>query len=402
MSIDLADRVRSLKPSATLAVSARSAELKAEGRDIIALGAGEPDFDTPEHIKAAARAAIDAGDTKYTLGDGTAALREAICRKFARQNGLDYQPNQIMVSNGAKHSLINVLLALTGPGDEVIVPAPYWVSYPDMIKLAQGVPVIIKAGIETGFKITPAQLEAAITPQTRLLMLNSPSNPTGVCYSREDWERLGDVLRRHPRVAIASDDIYELICWDEEPFSNIVMACPDLYERTVIINGVSKGYAMTGWRIGYTAASPEITGAMKKIQGQMTSNACSISQAAAVAALDGDHGCVHDMVEVFRQRHDFVVGRLNRGNGVHCLEAQGAFYAFPDVRGAIEALDGIDNDIELATHLIEECGVALVPGTAFGSPGYLRLSYATAMEELEQAMDRLDLALSSVSAESGG
>lgn len=398
MIIDLADRVRSIRPSATLAVSARSAELKAQGRDIIALGAGEPDFDTPEHIKVAARAAIDSGDTKYTLGDGTPALREAICRKLSRDNGLDYGPNQIMVSNGAKHSLINVLLALVGPGDEVVVPAPYWVSYPDMIKLAQGVPVIVRAGIETGFKMTPEQLEAAITPQTRLLMLNSPSNPTGVCYSRADWERLGEVLRRHPRVAIASDDIYELIHWDDEPFSNIAMACPDLYERTILVNGVSKGYAMTGWRIGYTAANPEITGAMKKIQGQMTSNASSISQAAAVAALDGDQTCVHDMVKVFKQRHDFVVERLNRGNGVHCLEAQGAFYAFPHVRGAIEALDGIDNDIDLATHLIEECGVALVPGTAFGSPGYLRLSFATAMEELEQAMDRLDRAMSSVPA----
>ena len=401
MSIDLADRVRSIRPSATLAVSARSAELAAQGRDIIALGAGEPDFDTPEHIKAAARAAIDAGDTKYTGADGTPALREAICRKLSRDNGLDYEPGQIVVSNGAKHSLVNVLLALVGPGDEVIVPAPYWVSYPDMIKLAQGVPVIIRAGIETGFKVTPEQLEAAITPQTRLLLLNSPSNPTGVCYSRADWEQLGEVLREHPRVAIASDDIYELICWDDEPFSNIVMACPDLYERTILVNGVSKAYAMTGWRIGYTAASPEITGAMKKIQGQMTSNASSISQAAAVAALDGDHACVRDMVEVFEQRHDFVVGRLNRGNGVRCLEAQGAFYAFPDVRGAIEALDGIGNDLDLATHLIEECGVALVPGTAFGAPGYLRLSFATSMEELEKAMDRLDRALASVPATGG-
>lgn len=396
MSIEFADRVRSFRPSATLAVSARSAELKAEGRDIISLGQGEPDFDTPEHIKAAAREAIDSGDTNYTGVDGTPVLREAICRKFARQNGLEYASSQIVVSNGAKHSLINVLLALVGPGDEVIVPAPYWVSYPDMIKLAQGVPVIIRAGIETGFKITPEQLEAAITPQTRLLILNSPSNPTGVCYSRADWEQLGEVLRRHPRIAVASDDIYELIHWDEEPFCNIVMACPDLYERSVLINGVSKGYAMTGWRIGYSAAAPEITGAMKKIQGQMTSNASSISQAAAVAALDGDHACVLDMVDVFKRRHDFVVERLNRANGVHCLEAQGAFYAFPNVRGAIEALDGIDNDLDLATHLIEECGVALVPGTAFGAPGYLRLSFATSMEELEQAMDRLDRALSSV------
>ncbi len=399
MSIELADRVRSFRPSATLAVSARSDELKAEGRDIIALGQGEPDFDTPEHIKAAARAAIDAGDTNYTGVNGTPVLREAICRKFARQNGLEYASSQIVVSNGAKHSLINVLLALVGPGDEVIVPAPYWVSYPDMIKLAQGVPVIIRAGIETGFKVTPEQLEAAITPQTRLLILNSPSNPTGVCYSRADWERLGEVLRCHPRVAVASDDIYELIHWDDEPFCNIVMACPDLYERTVLINGVSKGYAMTGWRIGYTAAAPGITGAMKKIQGQMTSSASSISQAAAVAALDGDHASVLDMVKVFKQRHDFVVERLNQGNGVQCLEAQGAFYAFPDVRGAIGALDGIDNDLDLATRLIEECGVALVPGTAFGAPGYLRLSFATGMEELEAAMDRLDGALSSVSGE---
>ena len=398
MAIELADRVRTFRPSATLAVSARTDELKAEGRDIIALGAGEPDFDTPEHIKVAARAAMDAGDTKYTGADGTPALREAICRKLARDNRLDYDPGQIVVSNGAKHSLINVLLALVGAGDEVIVPAPYWASYPDMIKLAQGVPVIIRAGIETGFKVTPEQLEAAITPQTRLLILNSPSNPTGVCYSRADWERLGEVLRRHPRVAIASDDIYELIYWDEEPFTNIVMACPDLYERTVLVNGVSKGYAMTGWRIGYTAGPPAISAAMKKIQGQMTSNASSISQAAAVAALDGDHSAVRDMVKVFKQRHDFVVERLNRGNGIKCLEAQGAFYAFPDVRGAIESLDGIENDVDLATHLIEECGVALVPGLAFGASGYLRLSFASSMEELERAMERLDEALSGVPA----
>ena len=394
MPVELSERVRGIRPSATLAVSARSAELKAQGHDVIALGQGEPDFDTPEHIKAAARQAIDAGDTKYTGADGTPALREAICRKLARDNGLAYEPGQIVVSNGAKHSLINLLLALVGPGDEVIVPAPCWVSYPDMIKLAQGMPVIVRAGIESGFKITPEQLEAAITPQTRLLILNSPSNPTGVCYSRADWEALGEVLRRHPRVAIASDDIYELIYWHDEPFCNIVMACPDLYERSALINGVSKAYAMTGWRIGYSAAGPRLTGAMKKIQGQMTSNASSISQAAAVAALDGDHQCVRDMVEVFKQRHDFVVERLNRGNGVRCLEAQGAFYAFPDVRGAIGALDGIGNDVEFATHLIERGGVALVPGTAFSAPGYLRLSYATGMGDLAEAMDRLDRVLS--------
>ena len=394
MSTELSTRVRSIKPSATVSVTARAAELRAQGRDVIALGQGEPDFDTPEHIKDAARKAIDAGDTRYTGVDGTPALREAICRKLERDNGLAYEPNRIMVSNGAKHSLINLILALVDPGDEVIVPAPYWVSYPDMVKLAQGVPVVVETGIDSGFKMTPEQLEAAITPKTRLLMLNSPSNPTGVCYSRADWEGLGEVLRRHPRVAIASDDIYELIHWHEEPFSNIVMACPDLKERSILVNGVSKGYAMTGWRIGYTAASPGLTAAMKKIQGQMTSSPSSVSQAAARAALDGDHGCVREMVRVFKQRHDFVVERLNRGDGVRCLEAQGAFYAFPDVQGAIDALDGISDDPGLATHLIEQCGVATVPGTAFGAPGCLRLSFATGMENLEKAMDRLDRALS--------
>ena len=393
MNTELSARARNIKPSATMSVTARAAELRAQGRDIVALGAGEPDFDTPAHIKEAAKRAIDAGDTKYTPADGTPEVRAAICGKLARDNGLDYQPNQIVVSNGAKHSLINVMLALVDPGDEVIVPAPYWVSYPDMVKLADGTPVFIEAGIESDFKITPAQLEAAITEKTKLLLLNSPSNPTGVCYSRVDWEGLGEVLRRHPRVVVATDDIYELIYWSDEPFSNLVMACPDLYERTVVINGMSKGYAMTGWRIGYTATNPELTQAMKKIQGQMTSGASSISQAAAVAALEGDQQCIGEMVEVFKQRHDFVVERLNRGNGVRCLEAQGAFYAFPDVRGAIEALDGIGDDVQLAEHLIENAGVALVPGTAFGAPGYLRLSFATSNENLEKAMDRLDAAL---------
>lgn len=401
MSIDLSARVRGIRPSATVSVSARAAELRAQGRDVIALGQGEPDFDTPEHIRDAARRAIDAGATRYTGVDGTPALREAICRKLERDNGLAYEPDQIMVSNGAKHSLINLILALVDPGDEVIVPAPYWVSYPDMVKLAQGVPVIVRTAIDSGFKMTSEQLEAAITPKTRLLMLNSPSNPTGVCYSRADWEGLAEVLRRHPRVAIASDDIYELIYWHEEPFSNIVMACPDLHERSILVNGVSKGYAMTGWRIGYTAATSGLTAAMKKIQGQMTSNPSSVSQAAATAALDGDHGCVREMVRVFKQRHDFIVERLKRGAGVRCLEAQGAFYAFPDVQGAIDALDGISDDPALATHLIEQCGVATVPGSAFGAPGCLRLSFATGMENLEKAMDRLDRALSAAS-RSGG
>ena len=394
MDIELSARARSIKPSATITVTARAAELSAQGHDIVALGSGEPDFDTPQHIKDAAKQAIDAGITKYTAVDGTPEVRAAICRKLARDNQLDYESSQIIVSNGAKHSLNNVILALVGPGDEVIVPAPYWVSYPDMVKLADGTPVIVPAGIESEFKMTPAQLDAAITAKTKLLLLNSPSNPTGVCYSRKDWEGLGEVLRRHPHVMIATDDIYELIYWSDEPFCNLVMACPELYDRTVVINGMSKGYAMTGWRIGYTAANHDLTKAMKKIQGQMTSGASSISQAATVAALDGDQQCVADMGKVFKQRHDFVVERLNRGNGVRCLEAQGAFYAFPDVRGAMEALDGIDNDVQLAEHLIENAGVALVPGSAFGAPGHLRLSFATSNENLEKALDRLDEAFS--------
>ena len=390
MDISLSKRVQSIKPSPTLVVSSRAAELRAEGRDVIGLGAGEPDFDTPAHVKEAAKSALDAGFTKYTVVDGTPELKDAIIAKFARDNQLEYGRDQILVSCGAKHSIFNAMQALLNPGDEVIIPAPYWVSYPDMAMLCEGVPVIVDAGIESEFKMTADALEAAITPNSRMLILNSPSNPTGVCYTRKELAELGEVLTAHSRIAIISDDIYEHILWADEPFSNIVSACPALYDQTIVVNGVSKAYAMTGWRIGYAAASAEITRAMKKIQGQSTSCPTSISQKAAEVALNGDHQCVRDMVKVFKQRHDYVVERLNRGNGVRCLEAQGAFYAFPDVRGAIEAMDGVDDDVGLAEYLLEEVGVALVPGTAFGTPGYLRLSYATSNENLEKALDRMD------------
>lgn len=390
MDIALSDRVRAIKPSPTLVVSSRAAELRAEGHDIVSLGAGEPDFDTPPHIKEAAKKAIDEGFTKYTVVDGIPELKDAIIAKLRRDSDLAYERKQILVSCGAKHSIFNAFEALLSPGDEAIIPAPYWVSYPDMVLLCDGKPVIVEAGIETGFKMTPAQLEAAITPRTRLLMLNSPSNPTGVCYTRAELEALGEVLLRHPGVVVVSDDIYELISWGDEPFCNIVTACPDLYERAVVINGVSKAYAMTGWRIGYSAAPEAITNAMKKVQGQSTSCATSVSQVAATAALDGDHQCVRDMVAIFKERHDYVVERLNRGNGVRCLPAQGAFYAFPDVRGALESMPDVPDDVGLAERLLVDAGVALVPGSAFGAPGYLRLSYATSMENLTKALDRMD------------
>ncbi len=389
MNIQLSNRVHRIKPSPTLAVTARAAELRAEGRDVIGLGAGEPDFDTPEHIKQAAKDAIDQGFTKYTPVDGIASLKKAIVAKFARENGLEFAPEQVLVSCGGKQSFYNLAQALLNEGDEVIIPAPYWVSYPDMVLLADGTPVEILAGKDQHFKITPEQLEAAITARTRLLVLNSPSNPTGVAYRRAELEALGEVLRRHPQVLIATDDMYEHILWSEEPFTNILNACPDLYPRTIVLNGVSKAYSMTGWRIGYAAGPRELIRAMKNIQSQSTSNPTSIAQVAAQAALEGDQSCIQTMLKSFRERHDFVVGALNGIRGVECLPGDGTFYCFPDVQGAIEALDGVHDDVELAEHLLNETGVAMVPGSAFGAPGYLRLSFATSMENLSEAMERL-------------
>lgn len=388
MEIQLSHRVQKVKPSATLAVDARAKQLKAQGHDIIGLGTGEPDFDTPEHIKEAAIEAIRRGFTKYTAVDGTPDLKRAIVAKFARDNALDYRPEQVLVSCGGKQSFYNLAQSLLNPGDEVIIPAPYWVSYPDMVLLADGVPVIIDTGLEQGFKVTPAQLEAAITARTRLLVLNSPSNPTGVAYSRAELTALAEVLLRHPQVLVASDDMYEHILWADEPFSNIVTVCPELYGRTIVLNGVSKAYAMTGWRIGYAAGPERLIKAMTKVQSQSTSNPTSISQVAATVALNSDQTCISTMVHAFKERHDYLVEALNGLRGVTCLASQGAFYSFPDMREAIASL-GMEDDLALAEHLLNEAGVALVPGTAFGRKGYCRLSFATSLDNLREAVRRI-------------
>ncbi len=392
MSLPVSKRMAAVKPSPTGAVLALAARLRAEGRDLISLGAGEPDFDTPQHIKDAATAAIAAGDTKYTPIDGTAALKAAIQRKFRRENQLDYDTSQIVVSSGAKQALFNLCLALLGPGDEAIIPAPYWVSYPDMVRLAGAKAVVIETGIDDDFKITPAGLEAAITPATRLLVLNSPSNPTGASYSGSELASLGAVLDEHPGVVVVSDDIYEHIHWAEQPFVSFATACPSLADRTVTTNGVSKAYAMTGWRIGYAAGPAELITAMGTIQSQSTSNPCSISQAAAVAALDGDQACVGEMAKAYRERHDVIVSALNDIPGFRCRAGEGTFYAFPEISGAIAA-KGMASDVEFVEYLLSEADVACVPGSAFGAPGYLRISFACSMAELEESARRINRAV---------
>ena len=381
-----------VRPSPTGAVLALAAELRAAGRDLISLGAGEPDFDTPPHIRAAAIDAINRGETRYTPIDGTPELKAAIQRKLARDNQLDYAAAQIVVTSGAKQALFNLCLGLLGPGDEAIIPAPYWVSYPDMVRLAGADPVIIEAGMEQHFRITAEQLEAAITQRTRLLILNSPSNPTGTSYSRAELEKLGAVIQRHPDVVVVSDDIYEHIHWGDEPFCSFASACPALLDRIVTTNGVSKAYAMTGWRIGYAAGPLELIAAMKTIQSQSTSNPCSVSQAAAVAALDGDQACVTAMASAYRERHDFVVAALNDIPGVACRPGEGTFYAFPRVTEATAAL-GMDSDAEFVEFLLNEADVACVPGSAFGAPGHIRLSFACSMEELADAIGRIKRAV---------
>jgi len=390
MTIPLTTRVNAIQPSPTLAVTSRARELRDRGKDVIGLGTGEPDFDTPEHIKQAAMEAIRQGQTKYTAVDGTPELKQAVVEKFRRENELEYAPDQILVSAGAKHSLFNLFLSLVEEGSEVLIPAPYWVSYPDMVTLAGGRPVILPAGVEQNFKISPEQLEASISDRTRLLVLNSPSNPTGVMYSADELRALAEVLERHPRVFVASDDIYEHIQWSQPKFANLLNVAPGLYERVIVVNGVSKAYAMTGWRIGYAAGPKALIGAMKKVQSQSTSNAASISQAAAAAALSGDQSCVADMVKAFHERAEHVVGRLNRLQGVTALPADATFYTFPDFRPVIEAIDGVSDDIELGAHLLDTAEVALVPGSAFGLPGHLRLSFATDMGTLDRALDRLE------------
>ena len=394
MSIKLSTRVQAVKPSPTLAVTARAAAMKAAGKDVVGLGAGEPDFDTPEHIKEAAIQAIRDGFTKYTDVDGTPSLKRAVIAKFKRDNGLDYAPEQVLVSVGGKQSFFNLAQALLDPGDEVIIPAPYWVSYPDMALLAGAQPVFIKASDDQRFKITAPQLAGAITSQTRLVVINSPSNPTGMAYAADELADLAEVLAEHPRIVIATDDMYEHIRWDSStPFVNILNVRPDLYDRTIVLNGVSKAYSMTGWRIGYAGGPAELIRAMKKVQSQSTSNPTSISQVAAQAALDGPQDFIRVMVTAFEERHDFVVDRLNRIPGVTCLPTDGTFYLFPNVQELIERLDGIGNDVEFAEFLIEKAGVALVPGSAFGLGGHIRLSIATSMANLEKALERIESAV---------
>ena len=390
MSIKLSQRVQAVKPSPTLAITARAAELRAAGKDVIGLGAGEPDFDTPDHIKEAAIQAIHDGKTKYTPVDGTAELKQAVIEKFRRDNGHEYAAEQILVSCGGKQSFYNLAQALLDPGDEVIIPAPYWVSYPDMTILAGGIPVYIRAGAAQQFKIMPEQLAAAITDKTRLLVLNSPSNPTGMAYTRAELEALGDVLRQYPNILVATDDMYEHILWSDEPFCNILMACPDLYDQTMVLNGVSKAYSMTGWRIGYAGGPADIIRSMKKIQSQSTSNPTSISQAAAVAALNGPQDAIGTMLKAFRERHDYVVERLNGMKGIECLPTDRTFYVFPNIEGMIETTDGVSNDLEMGEYLIENAGVAVVPGSAFGLGGHMRISIATGMDALEKALDRIE------------
>jgi aspartate aminotransferase len=388
VELPLAQRMGRIKPSPTLAVTAKAAELKAQGLDVLSLGAGEPDFDTPAHIKAAAIDAINKGFTKYTPVGGTPSLKKAIIDKLKRDNQLEYKPAQILASCGGKQSCYNLCMAFLNAGDEVLIPAPYWVSYPDMVLLADATPVIIPTTQAARFKITAEQLDRAITPRTRMIWINSPSNPSGMAYTRSELAALGEVLRKHPQVLIATDDMYEKILWAAEPFSNIINVCPDLYDRTVVIHAVSKTYSMTGWRIGFAAGPQKIITAMADIQSQSTSNPTSISQVAAEAALNGDQSCVTEMCKAFKARHDRLVADLNTVPGVSCASGDGTFYVFPNVEGLIRQL-GAKDDLELSDRLLKEALVALVPGSAFGTPGHVRLSFATSDRVLQESVARL-------------
>ncbi|MGL6208413.1 MAG: pyridoxal phosphate-dependent aminotransferase [Paracoccaceae bacterium] len=389
----LSDTLARVKPSPTIAVTTKAAELKAAGRDVIGLGAGEPDFDTPQNIKDAAKRAIDAGRTKYTAVDGIPELKAAICSKFLRENGLTYTPSQVTVGTGGKQILYNALMATCNPGDEVIIPAPYWVSYPDMVLLAGGTPVTVVAGIETEFKITPAQLEAAITPRTKWFIFNSPSNPTGAGYTRDELRGLCDVLLRHPQVWVMTDDMYEHLVFDDFVFTTPAEVEPKLYDRTLTCNGVSKSYAMTGWRIGYAAGPVSLIKAMGTIQSQSTSNPCSVSQYAALEALTGPQDFLAPNRALFQGRRDLVVSMLNQARGITCPKPEGAFYVYPDISGCIGlATPGgtvITNDEVFATALLEETGVAVVFGAAFGLSPNFRVSYATSDAVLAEACRRI-------------
>jgi aspartate aminotransferase len=388
LAIRLARRLQRIQPSATVSMTARAGRLKEAGRDMIVLSVGEPDFPTPEHIKAAAREALARNDTKYTAVDGSRALKEAVVTKFQRDNGLRYTPEQVLISSGAKQSCYNACLALLDPGDEAIVPGPYWVSYPDMVRLADAEAIIVESTASRGFKIDAAQLEAALTPRTRLVILNSPCNPTGAVYTRAELAALGAVLRRHPDVVILSDEIYEHICWADSPFASFAAVCPDLYDRTITVNGMSKGYAMSGWRLGYAAGPVSVIKAMTSLQSQSTTNASTISQAAACAALLGDQQCVRDMCAEFRRRHDLFYAGIRELPGFSCVPASGTFYLFPNVEDAMRR-KGAATDIAFCEQILDATGVALVPGTAFGAPGHLRFSFAASVETLTSALARL-------------
>ena len=396
----LAARLDRIKPSPTIAVTNKARELKAAGRDVIGLGAGEPDFDTPDSIKEAAYKAIAEGDTKYTAVDGTAELKQAIVGKFKRENGLDYGVDQITVGSGGKHVLFNALMATLDPGDEVVIPAPYWVSYPDMVLLADGTPVIVEAAQSNGFILRPEDLEAAITPKTKWLIFNSPSNPTGAAYSLEQLQALGEVLKSHPQVWVLSYEIYEHLVYDDFKFHAIAAAVPELYARTLTMNGVSKAYAMTGWRIGYAGGPAPLIKAIAKVQSQSTSNPSSVSQAAATAALNGPQDYIAMSNEVFRERRDLVVGMLNQATGLDCPTPNGAFYVYPNCAGLIGKTtpDGatIATSEDFAGYLLESEGVAVVHGAAFGLDPHFRISYATATEILEDACQRIQRACASL------
>jgi aspartate aminotransferase len=392
--IVLSSCVNRIEESPTLAITAKALKLKSEGKDIIGLAAGEPDFDTPDFIKKAAIEAINSGFTKYTAVSGMPSLKDAIVQKFKNENGLDYTTAEVIVGVGGKQCIFNLCLALLETGDEVIIPAPYWVSYTDITQLTGATPVVVQCGIEQSFKMTPEQLSSAITKNTKLIFLNSPSNPTGAVYTKDELIKLASILLEHPHVFIGTDDIYEHISLDDAPFYNILMVEPRLKDRVIVLNGVSKAYSMTGWRIGYAAGPKEIIVAMGKLQSQSTSNPTSISQVAAEAALRGDQDCIKPMVKAFKERHAFVLKALNEIDGVKCIPASGAFYAFADARKAIEALFSKNkinaaNDLAFSEFILETTGVAVVPGSAFGSEGYFRISFATSMDNLVEALKRL-------------
>ena len=385
----LSNRIANTKTSATIAMSMKARELISQGKDIITLSAGEPDFDTPQHIKNAAIESINSGNTKYTPVDGMISLKKSIIKKFKNENNLNYELDQILVSTGCKQSIYNLCQATLNSGDEVIIPSPYWVSYPEIVKLSDATPKFVSTTSENDYKITGEMLEKNISDKTKMILINSPSNPSGFIYTENDLKDIGSILKNYPNIIIASDDIYEHIIFNNKKFTNILNICPDLYDQTVVLNGVSKAYAMTGWRIGYAAGNKKIIGAMKKIQSQSTSCTCSIAQAAAKSALDNSKNEVDKMVKEYQNRSDYLHKELNKIDGIKYKKPDGSFYAFVDVNGLINKLENINDDFDLTEFFLNEANVALVPGSAFGSPNHVRISFATSLENLMEAVKRI-------------